>query len=149
MILLDTNILVYAHIPDMPQHDWADRWLTSALASGKETIGLGWHVLNAFFRVTTNRRIFENPMGVDKARKIVDELLNLSLVHQLHTTNRHWKILSAILDDTQVEGDDVMDAHIAALAVEHGAAGVATADKGFNQFSDFVKIIDPRRELKK
>ena len=144
MILLDTNILVYAHVPDMPQHEWADPWLSSTLSTGNEIVGLGWHVLNAFLRITTNRRIFENPMSTDKARKIVDELLAQPLVREVHTTTRHWKIFADILRKTKIEGDEVMDAHIAALAVEHDAS-VATADKDFRAFSDFVKIIDPRR----
>lgn len=142
MIVLDTNILVYAHIPDLSQHKQAANWLESTLSQGKDSIGIVWHVVNAFLRVSTNPRIFGEPMSIAAAKTHVDNLFLHPLVRQVHTTDKHWDIYSAILTQLNITGDIVMDAHIAAIAVEHRAV-VATADKDFRRFSDFVKIIDP------
>jgi predicted nucleic acid-binding protein len=46
---------------------------------------------------------------------------------------RHWTILSGLLAGNQVRGPLVMDAVLAALAVEHGAT-LCTTDSDFARF---------------
>lgn len=142
MIVLDTNILVYAHIPDFPQHHKVGKWLESTLSDGGDSIGLVWQAISGFLRIITNPRIFDEPRPMDFARACIDDLLSHPLVHQVHTTEKHWKIYSKLVTELNIIGDVVTDAHIAAIAVEHKAA-VATTDKDFRRFSDYVKIIDP------
>ncbi len=142
MIVLDTNVLVYAHHPQLPQHERAARWLESILSEGNESIGLVWQVVSGFLRISTNPRIFGEPMTIDVARSFIDDLFSHPLVHEIHTTDKHWKIYSTLLSELNITGDMVTDAHIAAIAAEHKAA-VATADKDFRRFSDYIKIIDP------
>jgi len=144
MIIVDANILVYAHMPKLTQHKVAARWLELTLSESIDTIGLCWQAVNAFLRVSTNPRIFEEPIDISTARSYLNDLFLHPLVHQVHTTDRHWAIFSTILSDLNLRGDIVMDAHIAALAIEHKAV-VASSDKDFRRFSDHVKLIDPLR----
>ena len=62
----------------------------------------------------------------------------------LHPTERHWPILSKLLKDGQAYGTLVMDAHLAALAIEHGAKLFST-DKDFSRF-DELEVINPLLE---
>lgn len=142
MIILDTNVLVYAHHPQLPQHAQTASWLVSTLSEGNDSIGLVWQAISGFLRISTNPRVFAAPMTIDDARTYIDDLFSHPLVHQIHTTDKHWKIYSRIVTELNIAGDVVTDAHIAAIAVEHKAV-VATADKDFRRFSDYVKIIDP------
>lgn len=142
MIILDTNVLVYAHHPQLPQHERARGWLESTLSDGKDSIGLVWQAISGFLRISTNPRIFGDPMTIDTARGYIDDLFSHPLVHQIHTTDKHWKIYSKMVTELNITGDVVTDAHIAAIAFEHKAV-VATVDKDFRRFSEYIKIIDP------
>ena len=59
----------------------------------------------------------------------------------LEPTDRHWTILRSLLAEAQVRGPAVTDAHLAALAIEHGAT-LCTTDRGFARFPR-LKTLDP------
>ncbi|NOT48729.1 MAG: PIN domain-containing protein [Acidobacteria bacterium] len=142
MIIVDANVLLYAYMPGFQQHQRAVEWLEDTLSEGTDAIGIIWHVATAFLRLSTNRRIFDEPFTGEIARSKLDELFAHPLVAAVVPTDRHWKIYSALLADLNLSGDIVMDAHIASVAIEHGAS-VASTDKDFRRFSDHVKVIDP------
>ena len=142
MILLDANVLIYAHVEELPQHERTARWLEDLLSHHIETTALAWIGATAFLRVATSKRIFKKPWSVTEAAERLDALLAHPMVQVVGPTERHWPIYSSILAEMNMSGDVVMDAHVAAIAVEHDAA-VASVDKDFRRFSDYVKIIDP------
>ena len=142
MVILDSNILLYSHIPRFPQHAGVARWLERALSEGSEIIGITWQVATAFIRISTNRRIFERPFDLAFAKESLDDLFDHQLVSEVGPMSDHWKVYSRLLVEQNLAGDIVMDAHIAAIAIEHNAS-VASVDKDFRRFSDYVKIIDP------
>lgn len=147
MILLDANILLYAYIEELPQHKKVSKWLEELLLSRDESVAVVWTVATAFLRISTNKRIFKRPSSIADAADRLDELFANPMVESVVPTERHWSICSKILREMNITGDVVMDAHIAAMAVERGAA-VASADKDFRRFSNFVKIIDPLKIVK-
>jgi len=55
------------------------------------------------------------------------------MVHLVHPTERHWEILHELLISTQSRANYVPDAHLATLAIEHGAT-LQTADRDFSRF---------------
>jgi predicted nucleic acid-binding protein len=59
----------------------------------------------------------------------------------LEPGDRHWEILVRLVSVTRVRGPLVMDAHLAALAIEHGAT-LCTTDRDFARFPD-VRAINP------
>lgn len=142
MVILDSNILLYGHIPRFSQHEKVARWLEGALSDKAEVLGITWQVATAFIRISTNRRIFERPFDLAFAKQCLDNLFGHPLVSQVGPTSDHWEVYSRILTEQNLAGDIVMDAHIAAVAVEHNAS-VASVDKDFRRFSNYVKIIDP------
>lgn len=142
MIVVDANVLLYAHVPTFPQHEAAAFWLEDTLSEGKNAIAITWQVATAFLRISTNARIFDIPFDISTSANCLDDLFAHPLVQQVGPTKRHWGIYSAILTEQRLTGDNVMDAHIAAIAVEHNAI-VASTDKHFRRFSEYVKVIDP------
>lgn len=50
-------------------------------------------------------------------------------------SERHWRILDDVAARGQARGPRLMDAHLAALAIEHGAT-LATTDRGFARFPE-------------
>jgi len=142
MVILDSNILLYGHIPRFSQHEKVARWLEGSLSGGSDVLGITWQVATAFLRISTNRRIFDRPFDLSFAKQCLDNLFDHPLVSDVGPTGDHWNIYSRILIEQNLTGDIVMDAHIAAIAIEHKAS-VASVDKDFRRFSDYVKIIDP------
>lgn len=74
MILIDANLLIYAHVESFDQHEDVREWLDSQL-NGSTKVGLPWPALVAFVRIVTNPRIFEHPEPVDRAWEQVRDWL--------------------------------------------------------------------------
>ncbi|MGD9562825.1 MAG: TA system VapC family ribonuclease toxin [Pyrinomonadaceae bacterium] len=142
MILFDANILLYAYIEELPQHRHIAKWVEGLFARQTESIALTWIVLNAFLRISTSKRIFGRPWKIADAAERIDQLLAHPMTLVVGPSDDHWKTYNRILSEVRVTGNLVMDAHIAAIAAEQNAS-VASADKDFRKFSDFVKIVDP------
>lgn len=142
MILLDANILLYAYLDVFPQHQRVAGWLENLLTTRKEIIGVSWVATTAFMRISTNRRVFNVPSPPEESANRLDELFTHPMVQTVLPTDSHWSIYSGLIREMNLSGDIVMDAHIAAIAIEHKAS-VASTDKDFRRFFDYVKIIDP------
>jgi toxin-antitoxin system PIN domain toxin len=132
MILVDANLLIYAVNGDSPFHDQARPWWEESL-SGHELVGLPWAVILAFLRVTTHRRIFDRPLEPEQALGYVDEWLNLPICRTPEPTDRHWPVLRNLLVQSGTAGNLTTDAHLAALALEHGAT-LCSSDNDFQRF---------------
>ncbi|TMB36884.1 MAG: type II toxin-antitoxin system VapC family toxin [Deltaproteobacteria bacterium] len=134
MILVDANLLLYAYNPDAEQHDAARNWLEATL-SGSQLVRFAWLTLWAFVRISTNPHVFERPFSVPEAAAAVSSWLAQPGVAVLEPGERHWEILQKLMVDGQASGPRVMDAALAALAVEHGAT-LHTTDRDFARFSE-------------
>lgn len=132
MILPDANLLLYAYHPRADQHPASKAWLEDTL-SGGELVGFTWSGLWAFLRISTNPRVFEQPLGPKEAADIVSAWLERSNTIILEPGERHWQILGHLIVDGQCVGPLITDAAVAALAIEHGAR-LHTTDKDFARF---------------
>src|SRR5215472_15461388 len=140
MTLIDANILLYAYDSWSPRHQQARVWLENTV-SGPEPAALAWTVILAFLRISTDPRILRKPLSVSQAGALVSEWVSKPSVTVLSPGVRHWQILERVLIDGRASGKLVMDAHLAALALEHGAV-IATADRGFARFPG-LKLLNP------
>lgn len=133
MIVVDVNLLIYAVNEDAPFHKRAKSWLEGAV-SGKETVGLPWAVLLAFLRLTTRAGLFQHPLEAEDAFDLVDEWLQQPAVTVVEPTARHWRTLRDLVLSLGTGGNLTSDAHLAALAIEHGADLYST-DNDFARFA--------------
>ena len=108
-------------------------WLEEAL-SGPEMVCFAWLTLCAFLRIGTNPRVFERPLSTSEAEAAVSSRLAQPAAVILEPGERHWEILRSLLREGQAIGPLVMDAVIAAIAVEHGAT-LCTTDRDFARFA--------------
>ena len=132
MILLDANLLIYAINEDAALHQKAKSWLESAI-SGPGTVGLSWNVLLAFLRLTTRPGLFRNPLSVEAALEVIACWLDQPSVTVVHAGPRHLRILRELLLPMGTGGNLTSDAHLAALAIEHGAE-LCSCDTDFARF---------------
>jgi uncharacterized protein len=132
VILVDANILVYAHVSSFAQHGAAREWLDRQL-NGSAPVGLPWASLLAFLRLVTNSRIFRHPQPMADAWTQVKDWLGCETVWVPVPTERHPDLLGELLKLPGVHGNLVPDAHLAALAIEHGLT-LCSTDGDFARF---------------
>jgi toxin-antitoxin system PIN domain toxin len=130
--LPDANLLLYAYDSTSPRHSEARAWFREALSEA-EQVGLPWMVILAFLRISTSPRAFARPFSRDEAGRIVGEWLERPQVAILDPVEQHWEILQALIGQGQCSGALIMDAHLAALAIGHGAT-LYSADRDFARF---------------
>lgn len=140
MTIIDVNLLLYAYDADCPRHVPARRWFTAELSSGRP-VRLALISMLAFVRIASDRRVFTQPLTASEACALVESWLARPNVRFLQPGPRTWQLLRRMCDEGQARGPLVMDAHLAALALEHGAR-IATTDRDFTRFPD-LEIMNP------
>jgi len=131
MILVDANLLVYARVRSMPQHAAARVWLDEKL-NGTARVGLPWPSLLSFIRLVTNPRIFERPEPPVAAWAQVESWLDCPPVWIPSPTEHHRAVLAPLIRGVG-RANLVPDAHLAALAIEHGLL-LCSTDGDFARF---------------
>jgi len=132
LILVDANILLYAEDSLQSRHQKARAWWDGQL-SGTGVVCLCWTVLSAFIRIGTNPRVFEHPLSLEQALARVQSWLDQPCTRVVRPTERHWTVFKQMLTDGQAVANLVTDAHLAALAIEHGCE-LASSDSDFARF---------------
>jgi toxin-antitoxin system PIN domain toxin len=140
--LLDVNLLLYAVDETSPCHGRARPWLDQVM-SGSETVALPWLTLTAFVRLTTRAAVFVTPLSADAALDYVEQWLLQPCATVVHPTFRHASIMRDLLRAAGTAGNRVSDAHLAALAIEHGAT-LCSRDADFARFPG-LRWEDPLR----
>jgi uncharacterized protein len=132
VVIVDANVLLYAVDIESAHHQQARSWLDTSLA-GAEAVGLARMALLAFIRVGTNPSIFANPMTADEATGQAETWLGAPAAVMAQPTARHVGLLRGLLRGTGTAGILTTDAHLAALAIEHGA-DIVSYDRDFARF---------------
>ena len=136
MILVDANLLLYAEDSLSEHHEAARRWWDEQL-SASEPVGLSWPSLTAFIRIGTNARLLRRPLSLVEAIARVQSWLEQPCVRLLLPSDHHWEILRRMLREGKAAGPMVTDAHLAALAIEHGCV-LQSTDRDFARFPELA-----------
>ena len=142
MILPDVNTLLYAVNSDCEQHELALEALSEGFADTRG-VGFAWVSLLAFLRLGTRSGIFPQPLSIDDALNVMRNWLRHPQSQIVHPGEKHEEILGRLLKAVGVAGNLTTDAHLAALAIEHGAT-ILSFDRDFARFAD-VKWKLPQR----
>lgn len=132
MKLVDANVLLYAVDEGAEHHSTAQAWLDRAL-SGNETILLPWVSLLAFLRLSTHPSVYEHPLTIAQALDVIDAWLETSPAITPEPDSQHPMRMRELLTATGRGGNLVNDAHLAAIALQHGAT-VTSFDRDFARF---------------
>ncbi len=143
MRLLDLNLLLYAVNADSPQNQRAKKWLQGVFG-GSDSVALAWVTLLGFLRISTTRLVFAKPLDPRQALATVDGWLARPNVVQLHPGPDHWRILKVLLSESGAAGNLTTDAHLAALAIEHGCE-LCSSDADFARFPR-LNWVNPLRD---
>lgn len=134
MILPDVNLLVYAIDETSAFHRQSRDWWQNLLSSA-EPVALCYPSLMGFVRLTTNRRVFESPLRIDTAVAHVQSWLDQPNTSIIVPSPRHWTLLKNLLVAGGAGANLTTDAHLAALAIEHGCT-LHSNDRDFERFAE-------------
>lgn len=137
-MIVDANVLLYAVDAGSSFHQPARQWLEDAF-NGPTRVGLPWESLTAFLRIATHPRASSSPMSPAEAWSCVDSWLAEDQAWTPVPTDRHADVLRTLMLDSELRGNLVSDAHLAALAIEYGV-GVCSVDSDFARFSGLTWI---------
>ncbi len=137
-VTLDTNVLIYASNDADPLHEPA-RVLVEMLASGPELVYLFWPTIMGYLRIMTHPAILPHPRSSREAAANIALLLAQPHVRAPGEEDGFWDLFRAMAGD-HARGNDVPDAHIAALMRQHDVRTIYTRDRGFRRFPG----IEPR-----
>jgi toxin-antitoxin system PIN domain toxin len=142
VIVPDVNLLVYAYVRGLPQHERARRWWEDVMNADRE-VGVAAPALFGFLRLVTNRRVVRPPLAMDAALAHVEDWVSLPHVLFLVPGPRHLELAFALLRETRTAGDMTTDVQLAALALEHGGE-VHSTDTDFGRFPR-LRWVNPLR----
>jgi uncharacterized protein len=132
MKIADANLLLYAVNSAEPLHAKSKRWLETSL-SDAEPFAFDVTVLLAFLRISTRAGIFAQPLKLKQAFELINLWLDQPCALIIEPTTQHFAILLDLLQPLGSGGNLIADAHLAALAIEHGAT-LYSADNDFSRF---------------
>ena len=132
MIVIDVNLLLYAHMKSSSFHRPARAWFEKTLSSGDE-VGIPLQSAMAFLRITTDQNIPLGRLEMSSSLEIVESWLGQPSVRLLYPTEAHWPIFRRMLLEGRAAGVLGTDAHLAALTLEYGGT-LCSTDSDFTRF---------------
>ena len=142
MLVVDTNVLVYAADSDSLFHEKCSAWLERQRGR-PDAWHTTWGILYEFLRVTTHPRVMRRPWTVTDAWSFVSILLASPGLEVLIPTERHALVAAQVFSELSFIGGNLLhDAHTAILMREHGIRRICTRDADFHRFP-FLEVVDP------
>jgi len=132
MILIDINVLVYAHRADTPGHTAYRQWLEEVIGSN-QAYGVSDLVLSGFLRIVTHPRVFTPPSDLFSAFAFANEIRRQPNAVPIAPGTRHWGIFKSLCEAAGAKGNLIPDAYLAALAIESGSEWITT-DRDYSRF---------------
>jgi uncharacterized protein len=142
VVVVDTNILVYAADADSQWHAKSRDWIERRRGQ-PDAWYVTWPIVYEFLRVTTHPRVLRRPWSAAGAWAFVSALLGSPGLGVLTATERHADVAAEVIAELPwLAGNLIHDAHTAILMREHGIAKICTRDADFHRFS-FLEVVDP------
>ena len=142
MVVVDTNVLVYAADADSLWHAKSLEWIERR-RSQPDAWYVTWSILYEFLRVTTHPRVMRTPWTAAQAMSFVSALLGSPGLGVLVATERHADVAAQVIAELPwLAGNIVHDAHTAILMREHGVGKICTRDTDFHRFP-FLEVVEP------
>jgi uncharacterized protein len=132
MLLVDVNVLVYAHRVDAPDHALYKTWLEDMIES-EPMFGMADLVLSGFLRIVTSPKIFSVPTPLTMALAYAGALRDCPTCVPIAPGPQHWKIFVDLCQRAGAKGNLIPDAYLAALAIESGNEWITT-DRDYGRF---------------
>ena len=141
LFLPDSNILIYAKMASMGEHEDARAWLTTNLNDPGSTLLICETTILSFLRITTNKKVFDPPLSFSEAASFTSDLLGSENVRFHRSLPEHFVEVAKFMQKRELGGNLVMDVHLALIAIGTGAT-IVIRDGDFKKIP-FLKTFNP------
>lgn len=138
---VDVNVLLYASDESSPFSKQAGKFIKQCVA-GPEVLCLAWPTLASYIRLSTHPAIFASPLTPEDAENNLESLVRLPHVRVLSEQEGFWEAYRATTRGLSIRGNDVPDAHLAAILRQHDVTTLYTNDRDFLKYS-FLRVRNP------
>jgi len=137
---IDLNILLLASNAEAAEHEEARSFL-ELCAARPEVLCLAWPTVMGYLRIATHPSIFSWPLSPLEALANIRSLLSLPQTRALGEQEGFLGIYESVAG-TPARGNQVPDAHLAAILLQHGVTTLYTRDADFRRF-EFLELRKP------
>ncbi len=143
MIAVDTNVLVYAHRSESPDHE-AARTSLETLGRTREPWTVPWPCVHEFISIVTHPRIWSPPTPLAVALDAVRGWFESTNFEPIGEGPDHLAVLERLLVSGRAVGPRVHDGRIAAICEAHGVRELWSADRDFGRVASLT-VVNPLR----
>jgi len=140
---LDTNVLIYAHLPAFEVHGRVRRYLLEQLRAQDVTLVLTPSVLHEFVHVVTDSRRFEAPLTTAEAAAVARLYLGKSNVDCLAPDGKIFLEALGLLERYDIGRKRIADTLFAATLLHYGVQEVITCNSRDFDVFEGLTTIDP------
>jgi len=144
LILLDTNILVYADQEEEEYHQ-AARTLRDRGQQGEIPVCIAPQVLSEFFAIVTRggKHRASHPMSPTEAAVEVRKYLDAEHIRKIYPTPTTWPTILSFLEQHPVTGQNIHDLHLAATMLSNGVTKIFTFNATDFEPIPGIEVLDP------
>ncbi len=140
---LDTNVLIYAHVPAFPRHEGVRAYLQAELRRLETVLVVTPMILHEFVHIVTDARRFEPPLAMSEALAVARLYLGRTNVECVPVDEDSCLLMIELLDRHQLGRNRIADTLLAATLLTHGVTDLVTCNKeDFRHFED-LHVVDP------
>lgn len=141
---LDTNVLIFAHMPSLPDHGRVRRFLVDQLASPDVTLAVTAGILHELVHIITDPRRFDPPVSMSEAIELAKLYLSRANVECLAIDETSMALALEWMDRHRLGRKRIADTLLAATLVTHGFDTLITCNPQDFTVFDRLTIVNPR-----
>lgn len=141
---VDTNVLVYLHMPSLPEHTQVRRYLLGQLRRPDVRLVLTPHILHEFIHTITDSRRFEPAVSMAEAVAIARLYLGRPNVEMLASDDACLILALQWLENFGLGRKRIADTLFAATLVHYGVEELITSNGDDFKIFPKLRLIDPR-----
>ena len=143
LVLLDSNILIYAEQAEDAHHETAKSLRDRAL-TGEIKACISPQVLSEFFAIVTNPRRVSTPLTVERALENIRKYNQSKKLVKIFPGSNIINRMIALLEACPVSGADIHDLYLAATMLENDVSHIYTYNVAdFARISE-IEVLDPK-----
>ena len=141
---LDTNVLIYAHMPELPDHAKVRSFLLGQLADERVTLVITPNILHEFVHIVTDGRRFDPPVSMSEALAVARVYLDHTNIECLSVDGQAVASAFALIERYQLGRKRIADTLFAACLLGHEVRELITCNLDDFRVFDRLTLIDPR-----
>jgi len=141
---IDSNVLVYAHIPTFSEHAQVRMFLTELLSQPEVVIVFTPAILHEFVHVITDGRRFAPPVEMNEALAVARLYIDRENTQCLPVVESDLTAAFDLLERHGLGRKRTADTLFASTLLRHGVTDLITCNPDDFKVFDELKVTDPR-----